>query len=152
VEVAALEQREQGRCLARLNEDGQEKIRPCGNRCPLPSLALKTGIRFLQVCLGDDAQDVVSLVMPLFHPLHDVAAARHFPGVDVWRMSKRFQLVPNPIGPLAILAGVADEYVRHAQHPHGQLQQGMIAAGGAGAPNPKTSKAGLRRRAEAAQR
>ena len=112
MKIAALERREQGRRFAWLDEDGQHEVRPFGDRGPLASLALKTGIRPLQVCLGDNAEHAVGSIM---RSLHNVGACGNFPCVDVRDMAERFQLKPDPVRPFAILAGIANEYVRHAR-------------------------------------
>src|SRR5580693_4258132 len=54
--------------------------------------------------------------MPLVHPLHNVAASRNLPMVDVRHMPERFKFKPDPVRPCAILAGIANEDVRHARY------------------------------------
>ena len=114
IEIAALERCKYRQRFAGLDENGKEKIWPVGKRCPLRDAALETGVWRRQICVGDDAQDVVSLLNALLHPGHNVAAAGNFPIVDMRIVAEFYEFMADPERPFPIAARIADQYVRHA--------------------------------------
>ena len=52
-------------------------------------------------------------VVALLHPRINIVATFNLPLVDVRHMTKGFQLLGDPEGPVAVAAGVADENIDH---------------------------------------
>ena len=57
---------------------------------------------------------MIGCLVPLLHPLHDVAAGGDFPIMNMRRMAEPFEFVPDPKRPIAITARIADENIGHA--------------------------------------
>jgi hypothetical protein len=83
----------------------------------LRRLALPARIVLGQIDLADDAKNVIGVAVALLHPFGDVSAGPYFPFMDVWLMSKLFQLLADPECPVSVAAGVADKNIRHALLP-----------------------------------
>jgi hypothetical protein len=65
--------------------------------------------------LREPVPDLIGVVLPLLHPFHNVGAGGDFPVRDARHMPERLQLTSDPVRPRAIVAGIADENVRHAR-------------------------------------
>jgi hypothetical protein len=74
----------------------------------------KRSFVFVQVVRGNDAQDVVGLVVSLLHPADDILAWPDLPIVNMRLMMERRQFLRDPMRPLLVALGEADEDVRHA--------------------------------------
>ena len=116
-QFAALQMVDEARQLARLDHHEQHEVRPLLRRLPERGVALQRRIRRLQIFVRHDAEDVVGGVVALLHPAVDVAAALDLPFVDMRRVAERFQLRADPMRPLAVAVGIADEYIRHSPSP-----------------------------------
>jgi hypothetical protein len=114
--------------LQGLDHYEQHEVRPLFRRLPERGVALQRRIARFQVFVGNDAQNMVGRVVALLHPAVDVTAALDLPFVDVWRMAERLQLRADPMRPLAVAVGIADEYVRHSPPPP-KIDVGILALG-----------------------
>ena len=115
----------ESRCLARLDEDREHKIGPISSSGPLRRATFPSRIGLPEVGAGNNAKDVVGSVTPLLHPRCDVATAGDFPVVDTWCVAEGFELMADPVRPLAIAARIADENIGHAAKPsHGTAKRG----------------------------
>ncbi len=115
VKLTALEVPDQRRQHAGRDHDIQHK--PGGlflPRAPFPGLAFQGRIASLQVGFRHNAENVVRVAVSLVHPGQDVFALGDLPLMHMWRVAEGVQLRGDPMRPVTVGAGVADEDVEHA--------------------------------------
>ena len=113
-QLAAADVVAQRRQPARLHRHEQHEARPLRRRLPQRGVAFQRRIGRLQIFVRHDAEHVVGGVVALLHPGIDVVAALDLPFVHVRRVAERFQLLGDPVRPVAVAAGIADENIGHA--------------------------------------
>jgi hypothetical protein len=107
----------------------------------------------IKIAGRDDAQDVVGCLVPLLHPLHNVAAGGDFPIMNMRRMAEPFEFVPDPKRLIAITARIADENIGHAPvlavvRPSATIWPEMILADHAEHKHPCLTRARRRERSQ----
>jgi hypothetical protein len=106
------------------------------NRSSLPivwrdhidGVALQRGTGRLEVVVRDHAQHVVGRVVVGLYPGHDVVAGLDLPLMDMGGMAEAVQVLGDPVRPLPVRAGVADEVSCHVPIPGGLLWAGSCAS------------------------
>ena len=102
---------------AGLHRHQEDEARPLGGGLPERGVALQGRVGRLQVLVRDHAEHVVGGIMAPLHPGVDVVAALDLPLVNVGHVTERLELPRDPVGPVPLAAGIADEDVGHARTP-----------------------------------
>ena len=95
------------------------------DRAPFRGFAFQGGVAGLQIGVRHHAQHMVRAAVPGAHPAEDVLALADLPFMHVRGMAERCELVGDPVRPLAVGAGVADEDVGH-----GAVSDGVAGSDG----------------------
>ena len=112
-QLAAANVIDEGRQPARLHDHEQNEAGPVLGGLPERGIAFQRRVGGLEVLVRHHAEHVIGGVVARFHPGIDIVAALDLPFVDMGRMGERLELLADPLGPVAVAAGVGDEIIGH---------------------------------------
>ncbi len=112
-QLAAANMIDERRQPARLHHHEQDEAGPLLGGLPQRGVAFQGGVGRLQVLVRDDAEHMIGGIVARLHPGIDVLAALDLPFVDVGRMGERLELLADPLGPVAVAAGIGNEIIGH---------------------------------------
>jgi hypothetical protein len=116
VDFAALVMVRERRYPTRLHSYEQSEARSLACRLPQRRITFECGERgfgSIQILVRNHTKHVVCSIVAFLHPTVDVLASPELPVVKTWHMPEPLKLNADPMRPLTICLGIADEDVGH---------------------------------------